>query len=90
MINLAKWNNDQCPNCKQGYTREGYAAYPDHIELCRLHAAAPELLEACKTARKVSAELFAELGHKRACNWGIVNDGLIKLDKAIASAEGRA
>lgn len=39
-----------CKNCKQGHTKEGYAAYPDHIELCPLHAAAEDLLEACKFA----------------------------------------
>lgn len=38
----------QCRECRQGYTKEGNAAYPDHIELCSLHTTASELVNLLK------------------------------------------
>lgn len=40
----------QCRDCQQGYTVEGYAAYPDHIKLCPRHAVLDELLRAAKAS----------------------------------------
>lgn len=37
-----------CKDCRQGYTMSGFAAYPDHIELCPLHAAASYMLDALR------------------------------------------
>jgi hypothetical protein len=38
----------ECRDCRQGYTKEGFAAHPDHIELCPLHSAAADLLAGAK------------------------------------------
>jgi hypothetical protein len=47
----------KCRDCKQGYSVEGRAAYPDHVELCPLHAAAPALLA---LVEKYRAEAIAQ------------------------------
>ena len=59
-----------------------------------LIAAAPEMLEALKLVDPVIKEIFKEQGQafrkgaKGATQWGIVNDGLVKVAKAIAQAQG--
>ena len=55
-----------------------------------LIAAAPELLDALRGMQKASEEIAVEfIEHKRATNWGIVNDAYIAAARAIAKAEGR-
>lgn len=78
-----------CKDCKQGYSIEPgiSAAYPDHIELCRLHSAAPELLEACnryETAHRWNAEKGN--GHSTEEEMRAWLD----IRAAISKAEGRA
>lgn len=78
----------RCIDCKQGYTKEGYAAYPDHIELCSLHAAAPKLLEALKE------NIYSAIGAEMVCNdCGSEEDEPhephCELGQLIAEAEGR-
>lgn len=77
---------DTCRECKLGYTREGYTAYPDHIELCFFHAAAPELLEAVVT---VADELRAWISSNdpRPESWAERRLNLLRA--VIAKAEGR-
>lgn len=53
----------------------------DHVR-----AAAPELLDALKAMQKAAIE-FIE--HKRATNWGIVNDAYVAAAKAIQKADGK-
>jgi len=35
------------------------------------------------SAQKAIDELFAELGNKRAGDWGVINDNLVKVNKAL-------
>lgn len=74
-----------CRECKQGYTHEAgiNAAYPDYIELCPLHAAAPELLEAAKEVLLLAARQMPIV------NYAEDNRKLTVLKDAIAKAEGR-
>lgn len=58
-------------------------------EKCPLCEAAPELLEACKLVDGIVKTLLDEAGGKKATDWGIVNDGLVTIAKAIKKAEGR-
>jgi hypothetical protein len=60
------------------------------IEHCPLHAAAPELLEACKDMLKATDELMTEfISKKRAADWGVINQAMVDAGKAIAKARGK-
>ena len=60
------------------------------VEFCPMHAAAPEMLEALRGMHRASEEIAVEfIEHKRATNWGIVNDAYIAAARAIAKAEGK-
>lgn len=48
-----------CKDCKQGYTRDGFAAYPDHIELCAKHAIFDELLKVAKLVLEVRNPFYS-------------------------------
>lgn len=82
---------DTCKNCKQGYTKEGYAAYPDHIELCPLHAVVPELLAACKNALSYIESLKGSIPddvYKKWVGLSIHDEGFSgRLEAAITKAE---
>lgn len=47
-----------------------------------------ELLEACKLVEPAITSLLDELGQRKAIDWGLVNDCLIAVSKAITRAEG--
>jgi len=47
-----------------------------------------ELLEACKSAPAIAETLMGELVGKKAANWGIINDGLAKINRAIKNVQG--
>ena len=55
----------------------------------RLIATSPELLEACKLVDGIVRTILDESSGKKATNWGIVNDGLVAISRAIAKAEGK-
>lgn len=40
---MATTKVDVCTDCRQGYTRSGYSAHPDHIELCPRHSSVVDL-----------------------------------------------
>lgn len=54
----------------------------------RLISAAPEMLEALKQVNPMASSLMDELGNRKAANWGLVNDCLVAVHKAISKAEG--
>lgn len=45
-----------------------------------------DLLEACKLVDGIVKTLLDEACGKKATDWGVVNDGLLKISKAIAKA----
>ena len=47
-----------------------------------------ELLEACKLVPAVAETLMDELVGKKAANWEIINDGLVKINRALKNAKG--
>lgn len=53
------------------------------IRACNCHE---ELVEALKLVSPIARTLMDELAQKKATNWGIVNDGLVKINKALANA----
>ena len=78
-----------CKNCKQGYTREGYSMYPDHIELCPIHAAAPEMLEALLAFEKGLNDGSIAFTKKRQADSDPYHPANTLMCKAIAKAEGQ-
>lgn len=48
-----------------------------------------QLLEQLRKTQKAIDELFAELGNKRAGDWGIINEGCLALTAAIRELEGK-
>lgn len=65
---------------------------PQSIEIKRANARAiallPELYEACKSVPKIVETLMDELAGQKATDWGIVNDGLVKISQICAKIEG--
>ena len=59
-------------------------------ENANLVAAAPEMLEALKQVAPMAKSLMDELGNRKAVDWGLVNDCLIAVQRAVAKAEGRS
>ncbi len=51
-----------------------------------------ELEKACELAAPAMASLMDELGHRKATDWGLVNDALVKIERlnrqARAALEG--
>lgn len=50
-------------------------------------AAYRECVEALKLAKPIAETLMGELSHRQAADWGLVNDGLIAIGKALAHAQ---
>ena len=45
-----------------------------------------ELIEAAKKGLEAAKELFEELGRKRAGDWGVINQGMLALERASREA----
>lgn len=58
------------------------------IYSCPLHAAAPEMLSALESVDGVVKEILKEAGERPTgvTNWGLVNDSLVAISRAIAKA----
>jgi len=54
------------------------------VRACNLHE---ELLKACELVPKMIETLMDELAEQKATDWGIVNDGLIKVQRAVVKAK---
>jgi len=85
---------DEGVGALQGKSKDGRFKNPQLREEiasnAHLIAAAPELLEALREMQKASEEIAVEfIEHKRATNWGLVNDAYIAAARAIAKAEGK-
>ena len=55
IVNKTTDTSGECRECQQGYTKDGNAAYPDHIELCQLHGSAALLLAALRSILTITA-----------------------------------
>lgn len=54
-----------------------------------LIAAAPDLLDAARQAKAAGESLMDELVGKKATDWGVVNNAMVSLGRAIRKAEGQ-
>lgn len=58
------------------------------VNYCPLHAAAAEMLAACKAMLKAADELMTEfVSKKRAADWGVINEAMMAAAAAIAKAK---
>lgn len=62
--------------------------YRDAEANARLWAAAPDLLAACELVEPAIVSLLDELSQTKATDWGLVNDCLCEVAKAIRKAKG--
>ena len=77
----------KCKDCAQGYTIEENAAYPDHVELCPLHASTAELLGALRVALPIVESVY--LDSCEGGNEGRYFEDLQKIKAALAASEGK-
>lgn len=84
----------KCTDCKQGYTAvyvdendhsKGGGAYPDHIELCSLHASAGQLREAVRQIGQVARRKL--VGREAGAEARQVIRAIA--DAALAASEGK-
>ena len=68
--------------------RTGCFVRGGEIIQCHAHAAAPELLAACKAMMRAADELLTEfISKKRAANWQVINEAMVEAGRAIQAAE---
>ena len=49
-----------------------------------------QMLSALRKVDPLARSLMDELGNRKAANWGLINDGLVEVSRAIAAAEKAA
>jgi hypothetical protein len=78
--------NEYAEKHDQSFSAEDFANAAFIVRACNNF---DDMLEALKLAEPIARTLMDELAHTKATDWGLVNDGLIKICRAIACAEGK-